>query len=286
MKNKLPLTWGLGEGRLVPIREARRGLACGCTCLACGAALQAKRGRSKTHHFAHYRATECAGAVETALHRWAKDTLAQARRVWTPPVIAYREDRPLQDGRWLSFSGSATEVQRGALRADVLLRNGGDELSVECKVRHPVNEATIRQYVRLGLAALEIDLWAIFNELAALGKADDLEMLHQRLLGDHRHRRWLFHPLKHRYEYGRRRRATRRPVHCRSWRGYQQYLVYDCPLSEKRIAEGFRRGRTYAHLWQQCAGCPHNLEIEFEQEWVGFREVPTWPRAVWCGCKE
>lgn len=44
----------------------------------CGARLVAYKGRMKRHHFGHYADRACVGAMETALHQFAKQALADS----------------------------------------------------------------------------------------------------------------------------------------------------------------------------------------------------------------
>ena len=40
------------------------------------------------HHFAHYNAQECAGALETVLHLKAKEVLEETNHILIPPIEA------------------------------------------------------------------------------------------------------------------------------------------------------------------------------------------------------
>lgn len=279
---RLPLTYGLHQGRLLSIREVPSGLACGCACPACGARLQARKGRTKTHHFAHHRVPDCPGALETMLHRLAKQVIAEAGRLRLPAVYIHRAERPLQGESWWRFERAEVEATVKGLRCDLLLHKGSEALAVEIAVTHPLTAARQRRFVQLGLSCLEIDAGAIYQELAALGRADDEEQLRAAIVEAARHRQWAFHLQQHRAEYAIRQRADHRRVHRRLFRGYHQYLVYDCPLTTRRIQEGFRHGRTYARVWQDCAHCPYCLAIDFDTKWVAFKETPQLPEKVVC----
>lgn len=78
-------TFAEKDGRLVPISRVPAGLACGCVCPVCGRALIARKGRLKSHHFAHATATDCRG--ETVLHEVGKR------------LLRARIARHLRDGR-------------------------------------------------------------------------------------------------------------------------------------------------------------------------------------------
>lgn len=82
----LRLSCGLREGRLQHVSEVQRGLACGCTCPACGDYLIARKGPIREHHFGHAADHDCRTAVETALHMAARELLASRREIVLPNV--------------------------------------------------------------------------------------------------------------------------------------------------------------------------------------------------------
>ncbi len=59
-------------GITVSIDDARRGNI--YQCIGCDQRMVARRGEKVTHHFAHYRSSDCSGD-ETALHRIAKELI-------------------------------------------------------------------------------------------------------------------------------------------------------------------------------------------------------------------
>lgn len=86
------LTYGLKDGVLVHVDYVETGLACNCICANCSAQLVAKnKGLIREHHFAHYNAEECIGAVETALHLLAKQVFAKNKKIATPDFYYYSE---------------------------------------------------------------------------------------------------------------------------------------------------------------------------------------------------
>lgn len=69
--DNVKLTYGFKDSRLHHVMSVENGLLCKCVCPKCGATLMAKnKGKIYTPHFAHYKAEECHGGVETALHKW------------------------------------------------------------------------------------------------------------------------------------------------------------------------------------------------------------------------
>src|SRR5258707_9534186 len=87
----IKLPFGLKDGAIVHISEAKQGLACGCVCPSCKEPLVARKGSVTIHHFAHHKGTDCAKGVETALHLASKRILVD-RRVMTLPAVHIQFD--------------------------------------------------------------------------------------------------------------------------------------------------------------------------------------------------
>ena len=87
-KQKPYLTYALdAEGKLIHVDSVSTGLACKCFCPHCKSELVAKNGGNrKVHHFAHANGSDCVGAIESALHKMAKDILQEHRLIMLPPV--------------------------------------------------------------------------------------------------------------------------------------------------------------------------------------------------------
>lgn len=78
------------NGNFISINQVSSGLACNCSCPGCGRRLVAKKGAVQAHHFAHYAEAlqdACTSAGESALHRFAKDILAERREISLPSTI-------------------------------------------------------------------------------------------------------------------------------------------------------------------------------------------------------
>ena len=86
MSSKAYLTWALNqEGDLVHVYDVPNGNECGCVCPHCKSVLCAKNGgdgERMIHHFAHLSGADCVGAVESALHKMAKDVLSESKCVF------------------------------------------------------------------------------------------------------------------------------------------------------------------------------------------------------------
>ena len=82
------LTYALNkDGDLVHIDSVPNGNKCACFCPHCKSELCAKNGglgEKKVHHFAHISGTDCVGAIESALHKMAKDVMRETLTIQLP----------------------------------------------------------------------------------------------------------------------------------------------------------------------------------------------------------
>ena len=163
MSDAVEIPYGLtAGGRLLHISHAERGLACGCVCAQCGQPLIAKQGDVLSWHFAHQSDAACHGAVETALHRAAKQVIADARLVRLPEIRApsgqidrRAEEIPLEDVR-------QEPTHLAGVRPDLAARlPDGGELLIEIYVTHAIDADKHAKLTTLRLLSLEIDISSV-----------------------------------------------------------------------------------------------------------------------------
>src|SRR5690349_15675994 len=83
------LAFGIRDGVLIGIAEARQGAGCGCECPVCGVPLIARKGDLLVHHFAHAGSGDgCGVGAETNAHLWAKEELGRSLWIRLPPLEA------------------------------------------------------------------------------------------------------------------------------------------------------------------------------------------------------
>ena len=70
------------SGKIVSIHDTANGLACDCKCLCCDERLIARQGQVNDWSFAHESGAECAGAVETSLHKSAIQLIVDEKKLW------------------------------------------------------------------------------------------------------------------------------------------------------------------------------------------------------------
>lgn len=148
------LNYGLKDGKLMFIDEVVSGLECGCFCPHCGGKLIARKGEVNVHHFAHYQVENCGKGAETALHLLGKQVLQEEKCVRLP----HEESLELL---------TAIEIERRRLGyvADVgaVLVDTGEDIDVEIKVTHGIDEAKLSKVITNKVKMVEIDLSELLN---------------------------------------------------------------------------------------------------------------------------
>lgn len=176
------LDFGLDQtGRMRGINEVEQGLACNCVCPGCGNPLVAKKGPIRMHHFAH-RGVSCAIGTETALHRMAKQIVADERRLIQPG-----QDTPTA----FEHAALPDEIHWPGRRPDVALWTKSMTLHVEVTVTHRCEQEKLTEIIRAGIPTIELDLSQAYRR-QRLGWT--LERLTNHLIHDPAIRRWLHLP--------------------------------------------------------------------------------------------
>jgi len=262
--------------RYVEPPEVPSGLACECTCPACGENLLAKharRERGPVSHFAHSPESKCNGGLETAIHQAAKQVIEQERRIWVPAVLAcpfyYDNDN------WAFIRAAPAQVVKverveveeavGAYRPDLILYSArGRRLAVEFVVTHPVSDEKEEFYEREKLSALAIDLKKVARKLS-------FARLRELLLQPHQKAKWLHNQFGESLSALFRQQAVPRDI---TWR--KSHLrtgmvphVDSCPFPP-RFARAAGSGFANARL--DCAACAYH--------WRGAEEQRL--RQIWC----
>lgn len=156
-RQKPYLTYALdAEGKLIHVDSVSTGLACKCFCPHCKGELVAKNGGNrKVHHFAHANGSDCIGAIESALHKMAKDILQEQRLIMLPPV------QQGGIGKQMAFGKIEVEVfaKELSLRPDCIgYTEDGCIIWVEFKRSHEVDIKKAGKIISARVDCVEIDL--------------------------------------------------------------------------------------------------------------------------------
>ena len=144
------------NGKLVHVDCVPRGLACKCLCPHCKSELVAKNGGNrKVHHFAHVNGSDCVGAIESALHKMAKDILQEHKLIMLPSVK--------QGGKGKQFVFDKIEIEVSdkdlSSRPDCIGYTGnGCIMWIEFKRSHEVDVKKAGKIISAKIDCVEIDL--------------------------------------------------------------------------------------------------------------------------------
>ncbi|NRB51973.1 MAG: hypothetical protein HRU41_30150 [Saprospiraceae bacterium] len=277
------LTYAVRDGRLVHIGEVVSGLKCNCVCPSCGSLLIARKGNRNSHHFAHHNKKECPHALESMLHYLAKHILLTESFLQLPPIFLPRQQKPLYPERRFFFEKVRLEKRQEGFVPDLILEKGSQSLLVEIRVTHEVERTKLWRIRRSKAFAIEIDAGSLFHHVSAIGPADDLAFRFRKLLKeDLPSKNWLHHPSFQANTYRLKLQSDKKKIIRRTFKNYELFAVSNCPRKLRYWRKGYREGKSYAKVWQDCQQCPYCLEIEFSKRYIAYREIPEDPRAVYC----
>ena len=155
---KAYLTYAINtEGDLVHIDSVPNGNGCGCVCPHCKSELCAKNGGSgekMVHHFAHLSGSDCVGAIESALHKMAKDVMKETLSLQLPERLDGSRGEVLRFDRVeVEFFDKETR-----LRPDCIGYYGDKILWIEFKRTHAVDAKKKGKIISARIDCIEIDL--------------------------------------------------------------------------------------------------------------------------------
>lgn len=157
------LRYGLQNGILISIADVPSGLECNCYCPNCGSVLIARKGKNRTHHFAHYKLSDCGYGSESALHLMAKNIIAKNKIVYIPNAPKDSYDLK-KEGKLYKFQEAYIEKQLTPhVRSDVFLVSGKTSLNVEIRVTHEVDDRKKYFLFNDNILTIEIDLSSMIN---------------------------------------------------------------------------------------------------------------------------
>lgn len=208
LKHGIPFGWHEPTRRMVTVTEVENGRGCECICTACKVRLQARQGAIRVWHFAHDEETNCLHAAEAAIHRMAKQMIAERglvfvphrqrsrtihgkKRVWTETItVTVQSDRiqilaDCAQEKTIGASRSAGEFRR----PDVFALLDEHPLAIEIRNTHAVDVDKQEWLERQGYSVLEIDI----ADIEQLPPDQIHEALEVRLFQSSEHSVWLAH---------------------------------------------------------------------------------------------
>lgn len=244
------LTWAVGaNGEMTHISEVENGLECKCTCPECDGVLIAKQGKIREHHFAHESGEECRHAVETALHRLAKEVLTDIPSIMLP------------DGNRHTIGSAATEQRFGGQiipDATISIKGIGIIL-IEITVTHGVDDDKLVKIRKLGKPSLEIDLSSTPRNITR-------EELKKIIADETTCKQWLYQPRRSKVQpeksqphHSKIQPEKRRKEMLLSFKYLPAGIlrhVHGCPRTDM-LVEGKERVNRWANPDRECKRCKH-----------------------------
>lgn len=188
----------LATGAMVSVKDVANGLGCGCICAECRAPLIARQGALRRWHFSHAPGyVACETGAETALHRMAKQIIAQWNGLTLPPLeveVARRSTVGQIVARKATIPGAHFVVSTGFVEArhegfvpDVLLNGpNGESLAVEVCVTHKVSRTKLQRVAEQMLPMIQ---YSIAPACHWTGGTLELEQHLRATIPE-----WIFHP--------------------------------------------------------------------------------------------
>lgn len=151
------LAYAYKDGKLVYIDDVINGDECGCLCPKCHKNLCAKNnGTVKIHHFAHRKGEQdCEGAVESAVHKMAKEIFAEKKLICPAKYLDGNYGK-----RVIHFNSVEVEEtdEKSNLRPDCIGHHSQGDIWVEFFYTHQVKDKKLEYIRKNKINCLEIDL--------------------------------------------------------------------------------------------------------------------------------
>lgn len=257
MLKQLNLTYALKNNKLVHISEVEHGLACDCTCPACGEILIAKKGQKVMHHFAHQTTKNCEYGYETSLHLAAKEILSKAKKMIIPPVYiefpnSYKKDILLSEAKEITIDHVELEQRFDNVVPDVVVYACGKPFFVEIFVTHCIDDEKLNKLKKLGVSTIEIDLSKFRYSITA-------EELTTILIDDSNYKYWKYNTYAEKYLWKFYHIADKRNISISKTSGIS--YVYGCPLLKQSWINVMMN---YQVCITDCFECPYCIAYSFD----------------------
>lgn len=175
------------NGKIVHVSEVENGILCNCKCCSCGAQLIAKNNRDniKESHFAHYNSTDCGKALETSIHKAAKQYLLETKTMVFPHILYYDKSNQVnfekvELEKTLNYEDSLIIVDA------VGYVNNKHKIIIEFAVTHFVSDKKIEILNKLKIPTIEVYLSSSCNSFEEIKNA----------FQENGFKKWIYYPLQ------------------------------------------------------------------------------------------
>ncbi len=298
LKHGIPFGWHVPSQRMVTATAVANGRACECICAACSVRLQARQGAIRVWYFAHDEATDCQHAAEAAIHRMAKQIIAERgsvfvpnrqlsrtihgkKRVWTETITVDVQSaslQPLADCVQEKTIGDSRS-EGDSRRPDVFASLDGRPLAIEIRNSHAVDFEKQDWFERLGYSVLEINV-ADIDQLPPEQIRNALEV---RLFQASDHSVWLAHAGDH----GGKQTLDRLEAQIRVMRSdEEQVLLAKLDAEEANQARKEEARKRYRDIEEFKIGLGHcTVRVGLNQQRVSLKIHGYASEAVFEGAK-
>lgn len=285
------IPFGLKNGQLVGIDKVTSGLSCDCVCPSCKQALQANKGKIRTHYFSHNPNSdqpECESAFETAIHQMAKQILAEEGCISLPSL---KVSRSLDDKEGTSHSQEllvteekneifckvVLEQRVSDIRPDIIGYINNTPFLVEIAVTHFADRDKKTKIRRLGLASIEIDLSGITYEITE-------SELKELVVSKRDNKKWLSNPkavgviselesslnarvkeINAGYKQAKRAQESRLA---------QKRAEFHASQLQSKIATVPASSKQYDPRWFVCEACRHLFSVSLAEAPYSLQTIP------------
>jgi len=270
------LPFGFKDGRMFEVLEVERGLACGCVCPECGQRLQANQGEKRTYfsHDPKSKFTDCEGALETAIHKMAKQIISELKSLKVPEHMikdsitrhnkSYEASKIIEVEHDKYFTVVYEEEFIQDIKPDILAEIDDQRFIIEIAVTHFVDKHKISKIRQLGLPAIEINLSDIKR---ALLTKEELKKL---VISKVENKKWISNPKA--VNAKQKLRQYLESLADKDWKRMREkaYQLKKPKLtrpysSSKESNEKPSNNRSNAnHRWIRCEACLHVFQIAIE----------------------
>ena len=253
MAKQLNLIYAISKNsNIVHISEVASGAACDCTCPSCSSKLIAKKGKEKSHHFAHDSKTSCEYGYQTSLHMAAKEILFSAQSMLIPEVIlpfkGLHRIKTISPERKINIDHVELEQKTGSIIPDIVIQCGNRKLFVEIFVTHKTDNSKLEKIKELDISTIEIDLSKCTDNITK-------DSLKEILLDTNKNKYWVYNSVINKNIIELYRQSKRRKIDEASY-------VKNCPLCLFKFYRHFCANLT------DCYSCIYCIEQNDEEEYI------------------
>lgn len=253
MVKQTNLIYALRNDEITSIADVPSGLKCGCVCPACGAALVAKKGSKRMHHFAHYTGENCEYGYESSLHLAAKDILSRAKKIMIPSVYVHfpssgKSKELVSQEMEIEVDHVELEKRFNDIIPDIVVYAGNKFFFVEIFVTHPIDEKKLAKLAEQGISTIEIDLSHIEKSVTA-------EELTEILIKSDSRKEWKYNSVANHWYKRFVNASDKKEI---TMRGFA-VQVDGCPIAVRKW-----KGKPYANFVDDCIGCKYCISYNNE----------------------